>query len=90
MIWMRRNRKPWRRPRNAGKGKKEQDMSGLPTNQIDHYMTEEELTAEFGKNGWKQFPDAITRRYRFIPAKVEVDEQNIILACMPADQTDIW
>ena len=53
-------------------------------------MTEEELTAEFGKNGWKQFPDAITRRYRFILAKVEVDEQNIILACMPADQTDIW
>lgn len=53
-------------------------------------MTEEKLTAEFGKNGWKQFPDAITRRYRFIPAKVEVDEQNIILACMPADQTDIW
>lgn len=32
-------------------------MSGLPTNQIDHYMTEEELTAEFGKNGWKQFPE---------------------------------
>ena len=32
---------------------------------------------------WKQLPDAITRRYRFIPVKVEVDEQNIILACMP-------
>ena len=35
------------------KGKKEQDMSGLPIERIDHYMTEEELTAEFGKNGWK-------------------------------------
>ena len=32
---------------------------------------------------WKQLPDAITRRYRFIPVKVEVDEQNIILVCMP-------
>lgn len=40
------------------KGKKEQDMSGLPIERIDHYMTEEELTAEFGKNGWKQLPDA--------------------------------
>ena len=40
-------------------------------------MTEEELTAEFGENGWKQLPDAITRRYRFIPAKVEVDEHHV-------------
>lgn len=58
-------------------GKKAQDMSGLPTNRIDHYMTEEELTVEFGENGWKQLPDAITRRYRFIPAKVEVDEHHV-------------
>ena len=40
-------------------------------------MTEEELTVEFGENGWKQLPDAITRRYRFIPAKVEVDEHHV-------------
>ena len=30
-------------------------MSGLPTNQIDHYMTEEELTAEFGKTDGSSF-----------------------------------
>ena len=59
------------------KGKKEQDMSDLPVERIDHYMTEEELTAEFGKNGWKQLPDAISRRYRFVPAKVEVEEHHI-------------
>ena len=59
------------------KGKKEQDMSGLPIERVDHYMTEEELTAEFGKNGWKQLPDAISRRYRFVPAKVEVEEHHI-------------
>ena len=63
--------------RKKATGKKAQDMSGLPTNRIDHYMTEEELTAEFGENGWKQRPDAITRRYRFIPAKVEVDEHHV-------------
>ena len=59
------------------KGKKEQDLSCLPTHRIDHYMTEEELTAEFGKNGWKQLPDAISRRYRFVPVKVEVEEHHI-------------
>ena len=59
------------------KGKKDQDLSGLPTERIDHYMTEEELIAEFGRNGWKQLPDAISRRYRFVPAKVEVEEHHI-------------
>lgn len=58
-------------------GKKELDMSGLVTTIIPHYMSEEELTAEFGENGWKQLPDDIARRYRFIPARVEVDEHHI-------------
>lgn len=53
------------------------DMSGLTTNIIPHYMTEDELTAEFGENGWKQLPDAIAKRYKFIPARVEVDEHHI-------------
>mgnify|MGYP002513094580 CR=1 FL=1 len=59
------------------KGKKEQDMEGLPVNRIDHYMTTEELTAEFGENGWKQLPDSITRRYIYIPAKIGVEEHHI-------------
>lgn len=58
-------------------GKKDQDLSALPVNKITHYKTEEELIAEFGVNGWKQLPDAISRRYRFVPAKVEVDEHHI-------------
>lgn len=58
-------------------GKKEADIKGLPVNVINHYMTEEELTAEFGENGWKQLPDAISKRYRFIPAKVEIDEHHV-------------
>lgn len=58
-------------------GKKAMDMSGLTTNIIPHYMTEDELTAEFGENGWKQLPDAIAKRYKFIPARVEVDEHHI-------------
>ena len=59
------------------KGKKEKDMSGFDVNVIPHYMTEEELTEKFGKNGWKQLPDAISRKYHFIPAKIKVDEHHI-------------
>lgn len=67
-------------PKPRGKktsGKKEADMAGLPVNRIDHYMTEEELIAEFGENGWKQLPDVVSKHYRFIPAKVEVDEHHV-------------
>lgn len=49
--------------------KKDADMSAIPTNRIDHYMTEPQLIAEFGENGWKQLPDAIAKRYKFISAK---------------------
>ena len=67
-------------PKPRGKktsGKKEADMSGLPVNRINHYMTENELIAEFGENGWKQLPDAISKRYKFIPAKVIVTEHHV-------------
>lgn len=58
-------------------GKKEADIKDLPVNIINHYLTDEELVAEFGENGWKQLPDAISKRYRFIPAKVEIDEHHV-------------
>lgn len=67
--------KPVRKPKAVGK--KDADIKGLPVNVINHYMTEEELTEEFGENGWKQLPDAISKRYRFIPAKVEIDEHHV-------------
>ena len=68
------------RPKNKGKkqsGKKERDMADLSKTPVYHYMTEEQLTAEFGENGWKQLPDEISKRYKFIPAKVEVEEHHI-------------
>ena len=64
------------------KGKKEADLSGLPFRRLDHYLSEEELEAEFGVKGWKQLPDAISRKYHFVPAKVEVEEHHIgVYAC---------
>ena len=59
------------------KGKREQDIKGLDIIRIDHYMTEEELISEFGVNGWKQLPDTISKKYHFVPAKVEIEEHHI-------------
>ena len=67
--------RPARRPKQ--KGKKDADLSGLPVIRVDHYMSEGQLEAEFGPNGWKQLPDAISKRYHFEPAKVEVEEHHI-------------
>ena len=58
-------------------GKKAADIAGLTVKRIDHYLKEEELTAEFGENGWKQLPDAISRCYQFIPASVATEEHHI-------------
>ena len=67
-------------------GKKNEDLSGIPVQRIDHYMTEGELTAEFGEKGWKQLPDAISRCYRFVPAKVEVEEHHIGVYASKTDE----
>ena len=67
--------KPARKPKTVGK--KEADIKDLPVNIINHYLTDEELVAEFGENGRKQLPDAISKHYRFIPAKVEIDEHHV-------------
>jgi len=69
------------------KGKKEQDLSGLPTHRIDHYMTEEELTAEFGKNGWKQLPDEVYKRVCVQPAVYTVEEHHVAVYAGKDNQT---
>ena len=68
------------------KGKKEADLAGLPFRRIDHYLSEEELEAEFGVKGWKQLPDAISRKYHFVPAKVEVEEHHIGVYASKTDE----
>ncbi len=75
------------KPKKKAKGKKAQDMSAFPTIRIDHYMTEEELIAMFGENGWKQLPDSVSRRYCFIPAKIEVEEHHVGVYASKTDGT---
>ena len=54
------------------KGKREEDLAGIPTVVAEHSIEEEKLEGRFGRNGWKQLPDDVYRRYRFTPAKAEV------------------
>ena len=61
-------KKPWKR---------EDDLAGLPVVVVGHSMTEEELAARFGTEGWKQLPDEVYCRYSFTPAKVEVEEHHV-------------
>lgn len=68
------------------KGKKEADLSGLAVRRIDHYLSEEELEAEFGAKGRKQLPDAISRKYHFVPAKAEVEEHHIGVYASKTDE----
>ena len=68
------------------KGKKESDLSGLTVRRIDHYLSEEELEIEFGVRGWKQLPDAISKKYHFVPARVEVEEHHIGVYASKTDE----
>ena len=66
-----------RRKSKKKQGKREEDLEGLPVVMVEHSMTEAELEGLFGKEGWKQLPDEVYRRYGFTPAKVEVEEHHV-------------
>ena len=59
------------------RGKREEDLEGLPVVVVEHSMTDGELEDKFGKDGWKQLPDEVYRRYSFTPAKIEVEEHHV-------------
>lgn len=58
-------------------GKRTADLTGLPVIPVEHKMSNDELTAEFGENGWYQLEDEIYSRYCFTPMKIEVEEHHV-------------
>ena len=48
-------------------------------------MTDVELQKEFGENSWKQLPDEVYKRYKFTPAKVEVEEHHVAVYASKKD-----
>ena len=52
-------------------------IQDLPVVPVSHMMSEEELIAEFGEDGWYQLEDEVYNRYKFTPAKVEIEEHHV-------------
>lgn len=59
------------------KGKRDDDLKDLPVIPVMHTIPDEELINKFGENGWYQLEDEVYNRYRFTPAKVEVEEHHV-------------
>lgn len=59
------------------KGKHLLVIADIPTVEVPHRMTDEELINEFGENGWYQLEDEIYSRYRFTPARIEIEEHHV-------------
>ena len=47
-----------RNPRKK-KGKREEDLRGIPVVTVEHSMDEKELDEYFGEDGWKELPDEV-------------------------------
>ena len=62
--------------RKKRKGKRVEDLEGLPVEPVFHGLTEEELASEF-PNGYYELPDEIYRKLDVIPATFKVIEHHI-------------
>ena len=63
--------------RKKSKGKKEEDIKGLPVESVSHELSDEELRCFFGEESWKRLPDEVYTRYKFTPASVSVEEHHV-------------
>ena len=63
--------------RKKTRGKRETALSALPKVEIMHELSEAELIAEYGENGWKRLPDQVYSKLEVEPAKYWVAEHHI-------------
>lgn len=68
------------------KGKRAEDLKNLVKILVEHTMSEEDLREVFGEDKWKRLPDEVYSRYKFTPAKVEVEEHHV--AVYASQKTD--
>lgn len=62
--------------RSKSKGKREEDLNGLPAHIFEHKLSEEELTSMF-PNGYKELPTEVYKRLHIIPETFIVDEHHV-------------
>ena len=58
------------------KGKREEDLAGLPVKVVEHTLSESELQDKFGTT-WRRLPDEVYKRLAFHPATFEVEEHHV-------------
>ena len=75
--WDESEEEPVKKRGKKTKGKRIADIRNLPVIPVEHKMTEDELIAEFGEDGWYQLEDEVYNRYRFTPMKVEIEEHHV-------------
>lgn len=51
-------------------------LKGLPTREELHELSEADLIAAFGENGWKRLPDEVYRKLEYHPSTKEVVEHH--------------
>ena len=59
------------------KGKRDADLEGLPTEEISHTVTEEQLNAHFGEGNWRKLPTEVYKRLRYVPASWTVEIHSV-------------
>ena len=67
------------RRKKKQKGKREDDLTGMPVTVIKHEMSEEELRAAFPDGKYKRLPDEVYKRLEFHPASFEVKEHHVAI-----------
>lgn len=55
------------------KGRREEDLKDLPTEEFRHAVSEAELKESFGEGNWRRMPDEIYKRLRYEPASWTVE-----------------
>ena len=63
--------------RTKRKGKREEDLSGLPSVIETHELTEEQLKAAFGDDEYFRLPDHVYKKLEIVPAKMTVREHHV-------------
>lgn len=68
------------------KGKREEELKGLPVTVIEHTLTKELLLECFPGGKWNRLPDEVYKRLEFHPATFEVIEHHVAVYSGNGDQ----
>lgn len=71
--------------KKKSKGKREEDLKGLPVKVINHELTQDELQSLYGDK-WRRLPDEVYKRLAFHPATFEVEEHHVAVYCGTDEQ----